>query len=76
MILTVRGSGPGRLTQAGTLTWAGDRVGTARADDGATLDVIIPNGLWPVAGQRVALCRYPGGWVVTGVWVSRPPGRR
>lgn len=49
----------------GWLVWAGDRIGTVRADDGDELDVIIPNGLWPPQGVRVALVLYPGqGWVV------------
>jgi hypothetical protein len=53
---------PARYRNA-TLTWTADRVGTARADDGATLNVILPNGLWCRAGDRVALFLYPDGWV-------------
>lgn len=46
-----------------TLTWAGDRVGTARLDTGGTLDVRLPDVLWLKAGDRVKLYHYPDGWV-------------
>lgn len=64
---TRRGRG-GPAYRRGTLTWCGDRDGIVRTDDGHTLDVIIPNGLWPPAGARVALTKYPDGWVVAGLY--------
>jgi hypothetical protein len=43
-----------------------DRTATVRADGGAHLDVQVPNGLWLWPGNRVALARYPQGWVAVG----------
>lgn len=68
-----RTAGPPRRTRVATLTWVDDRAGRARTDDGESLDVIIPNGLWPQSGDRIALVRYPDGWVVIGRWVRRRP---
>lgn len=53
----------GRYRMA-VLTWVGDRVATALLHDGQSLDVIVPNGMWVFAGNRVVLVPYPGGWVV------------
>lgn len=56
--------------QVATLLWVGDRCATA-VPDGNTrhVDVIVPNGLWVFPGNRVALTRYPYGWVVVGGWI-------
>ncbi len=55
---------PGRRYRGGVVTWIADRKASVRTDDDDILDVIVPNGLWPEVGNRVALARYPGVWVV------------
>jgi hypothetical protein len=49
-----------------TLVWTdGDRAGRARMDaDRTEVEVIIPNGMWSRVGTRIAMVRYPDGWVL------------
>lgn len=64
-------TGPNRIPA--TLTWAGDRVGTARLDTGGSVDVRLPDVLWLRAGDRVLLYHYPDGWVaVLRIAIDRP----
>lgn len=56
----------------GTLTWTADRHGTVRTDDGESVEVTIPNGLWCWTGNRVALYRYPSGWVAVARMTAGP----
>lgn len=79
----MRGPAPRPVLTPGTLTWAGDRVGTVRLDSGASVDARLPDVLWLRRGDRVMLYRYPDGWVaVLRVEIGRPldftegPGRR
>lgn len=64
---------PRRNQFLATLTWVGDRVGTARLDTGGTVDVRVPDVLWAKAGDRVVLYPYPDGWVVVLRVVIGPP---
>jgi hypothetical protein len=56
-----------------TLLMTRDRFAYARADDGDLVKVVIPNGMWPSSGDRVALFRYPDGWVAVYRVVISPP---
>jgi hypothetical protein len=63
------------ITRMATVTWQdGDRHGLARCDDTASghVEIIIPNGMWVRAGDRVELVRYPDGWVVSRRMVFYP----
>lgn len=57
-----------------TLVWHdGDRHGRARCDnDNTEVDVIIPNGMWSRVGTRIAMVRYPEGWVMVKRVVVHP----
>ena len=59
----LKGPAPRPAHTPGTLTWAGDRVGTVRLDRGGSVDVRLPDVLWLRQGDRVLLYRYPDGWV-------------
>ena len=80
MVLWIRNRGkrldarPGQpVLASGTLTWSGDRNGTACLDRGGSVDVVLPNALTGLpTGTRIALTRYPDGWVVVGWWASGP----
>lgn len=65
-------SQPPQLTAA-TIVYAGDRVGYARTDAGAHVDVDLPDALWLRIGDRVMLFHYPTGWVAVQRMVIGEP---
>jgi hypothetical protein len=72
-MITLRDPNPDRQYPTATLVWSADRYGTAYTDGGAQIEVIIPGRLFCNTGDRVAMTRYPQGWVVIARYVFPAP---